>query len=241
MSLSDFLGESSNSHAKEEIFNYRLLFDLKVAAAVGKYHLQTYYSDVDHDGFDVIFDDTVNLRKVQLKTVGSKATTANWEIHKCILRPIHNNCEELGFDFTASSGSEGGAILIQYETIGTADVEVKYYFTDIYLISAVVLGLLPRNKNTIEAAERVRNELTVGTSTEKVSVPKGLFLEVASPQHLLCMIGLRSTIPESGWQRRIRNIACETWGPKGRILPDEILKMKADFPNILSSVTGRCV
>ncbi len=34
MSLSDFLEESSESHAREEIFNFKLLIDLKVAAAV---------------------------------------------------------------------------------------------------------------------------------------------------------------------------------------------------------------
>lgn len=39
--------------------NHKLLFDLKVDAGECGYHLQNYYSDVHHDGFDLILDDGV--------------------------------------------------------------------------------------------------------------------------------------------------------------------------------------
>ncbi len=64
MSLEDYLNTNANLHAREELLNYRLLFDVKLAAAKIGYHLLTYYSDVDHDGFDVIFDDRHTVRKV---------------------------------------------------------------------------------------------------------------------------------------------------------------------------------
>ena len=73
MPLADSL-RSQNTHAIEELFNYRLLYDLKLAAFAHGYHLLTYYTDVDHDGFDVILDDRDYLRKIQLKTVAKDSS-----------------------------------------------------------------------------------------------------------------------------------------------------------------------
>ena len=124
MPLAQLLKEQ-NTHAIEELFNYRLLYDLKLAAFDRGYHLLTYYTDVDHDGFDVILDDRDNLRKTQLKTVASDSGTKSWGIHRSILRPVPNNFEPLGFNYDVNNpnwGVEGGVILIDYEPKGSASM-----------------------------------------------------------------------------------------------------------------------
>ena len=238
MSTSDFLNEQSNSHAKEELFNHRLLYDLKLAASDRKYHLQSYYSDVDHDGFDVIFDDGDNLRKIQLKTVGRDSTKNSWPIHKSILRPLANNYEELGFNFDGNWGVEGGVVLVEYFIDELNAIQVKYFYTDIYIINGISLEVIPRHGNTRNAADNIRNDLQTGGSREQVMVPRGLFVKVASPQHLLCMLGMHSTLKYSGWQRRIRSLSSENWGPKSKLLQSVLDEYRNEMPKVMEETTG---
>jgi hypothetical protein len=242
MDLSKFLEEDANLHAREELFNYRLLFDMKAASAVNGYHLQTYYSDVDHDGFDIIFDDGDNLRKVQLKTVSGTASTATWHIHKSIIRPSYNNCEELGFDLN-QHGVEGGVILMDYKIDEGQQISTSYYFADIYIINAITLGLIGRHGNTRNAAGSVRHEASKGASQEKVGSAKGLFVPAASPQHLLRLVGLHSSIAYSGWQRRVRELSRIEWGPKTKFDFEEpglsrLAGYRRDLPGIMSCICG---
>lgn len=220
MPLDDSL-KTQNTHAIEELFNYRLLYDLKLAAFVRGYHLLAYYTDVDHDGFDVILDDRDSLRKIQLKTVAKTAGTQTWDIHRSIIRPIAPNFEPLGFNFDLSNpnwGVEGGVVLIEYEPKGEA-INVRYYFTDIFVITAIALELLPhRHRATIIAANALRGDLFNGSSNSKIGVAKGLFIEAATPQHLLALIDLHSE-HNNGWRHAVRALASEQWGPKGMTLP----------------------
>jgi hypothetical protein len=78
MALKEFLAQESNTHFREELFNHKLLYDLKLATMKYRdYHLLTYFSDVDHDGFDVIFDDRDRIKKTQLKVVAAEAKTGS--------------------------------------------------------------------------------------------------------------------------------------------------------------------
>jgi hypothetical protein len=221
MRLADSL-EEQNTHAIEELFNYRLLYDLKLAAFVRGYHLLTYYTDVDHDGFDVILDDRDYLRKIQLKTVAKSASTQSWDIHRSIIRPVPNNFEPLGFNYDVENpnwGVEGGVVLIEYEPKGEA-IDVSYYFTDIFIITALSLGLLPhRHGGTVEAARALRADRFNETSNAKIGVAKGLFIEAATPQHWLALIGLHSE-HSNGWRHCVRALASEEWGPKGETLQE---------------------
>jgi len=213
--------KEQNTHAIEELFNYRLLYDLKLAAFDRGYHLLTYYTDFDHDGFDVILDDRDYLRKLQLKTVAKDATTPSWGIHRSIIRPVPNNFEPLGFNYDRNNpnwGVEGGVILIEYEPKGAA-LEVRYFFTDIFFITAISLGLLPhRHGATLSAANALRADLFNGKSGDKIGVARGLFIEAATPQHLLALIGMHSE-HYNGWRHAVRALASEAWGPKGEMLP----------------------
>lgn len=132
-SLRKWMNEPGNLHGREAILMHRLCFDVQLAAAQRGYYLNTYYDDVDHDGFDVIFDDQDTIKKTQVKSVDSKAVTGQWGIHKRILRPSFEHIDKLGFEPSAEGlGVEGGFILMQFDTAipGTA---VKYFYTDLYV------------------------------------------------------------------------------------------------------------
>jgi hypothetical protein len=245
MTLTKFLVESTQSHAREEILNHKLLFDLKVAAGTCGYHLQNYSSDVDHEGFDVVLDDGVNLRKMQVKSVGRYAKTAKWDIHRGLLLPAVNNLEPLGFQYKSLQseeerpcwGADGGVILIVYEVKG-GEIEVAYRYTDVYIISAISLGILKRPKPTIAVAKKVRTALPQENAAQTLEIRKGLFVEAATPQHLLCLLGMKSLIKRN-WQMRVRAIANEEWASKGEMLQSELGKFRSEFPAILQEVSGR--
>lgn len=191
MPANEFLNAPAHSHAKEELFNYRLLYDMKLAAADRGYHLLTYYSDVDHDGFDIIFDDRDTLKKVQLKTVRRGAATNSWDIHKHLLRPTLRNWEVFGYDFVASPGVEGGVVLMEYE-VGAQSTAVDYYYTDLYVITMSALEFRNVHYATRDAAQGIYTAVGQGGSNETVAVSRGCFVRAASPQHLLALIGLHS-------------------------------------------------
>lgn len=244
MNLTKFLLESAQSHAREEILKHKLLFDLKVAAAECGYHLQNYHSDVDHDGFDLVLDDGVNLRKVQLKSVGRKAKAAKWEIHRGLLRPTANNLEALGFQYKHPEfnndkicwGVEGGVILIRYEVNGSK-VDVTYLYTDAYIISAISLGLIKKGKPTMRVADTVRQDLPEKKANAKLKISRGLFVKAATPAHLLYLLGMENEIKRD-WQFRVRALASDKWGPKGVTLANTLKEYRSEFPAIMVGVCG---
>lgn len=243
MGLSDYLETPANLHAREELFNYRLLFDVKLAAAHHGYHLLTYYSDVDHDGFDIIFDDHHTVRKVQLKTVSSTKTTSSWEIHRSILRPERQNWERLGFYHPGvmhetDVGVEGGVILVEFDATD-AQLPVAYYFTDIYVITAIALGHLDRLTTSIEAANNLRTDLPNGRLTDKIGVAKGLFVRAEGPSNLLSLLSMCSP-HRVNWQNRVVLSGQNSkWGPKPEMLPDMLAERIAEIPDALKQACGR--
>ena len=62
-----------------------------------------------------------------------------------------------------------------------------------------------------------RADLFNGDSNSKIGVARGLFVEVATPQHLLALIGMHSE-HHNGWRMAVRSLASEEWGPKGLVL-----------------------
>jgi hypothetical protein len=145
---------NDNTHAREEVLNHRLLYDLQIAAGDCGYHLASYRPEVDHDGFDVILDDRDSLRKLQLKSVCNHGTSS-WEIHKGILRPSFRTWEQFGFDFTASWGTEGGVILIDVVDQDGDGFTVSYSYTDIYYISLIATDVITAPAQTAGAANRI--------------------------------------------------------------------------------------
>lgn len=191
--LTQFLNKPANSHAREAILMHKLFLDTKVAAATSGYYLNTYFDDVDHDGFDVIFDDQDTLIKVQVKTVERGASTRSWNIHKRILRPQPHMTERLGFPASADGdGSQGGVIVIEFnEEHGT--LAANYYYTDLFILRAFEIGVLQRT----HAASRAAVTACVHAwqhPDEKVvvKVPRAAFLRARNPSSLLALMGLHS-------------------------------------------------
>ena len=204
--LESFLFKEENSRTKESLVNYRLFYDLKLAAALRGYDLSLYTPDVDRDGFDIILDDQDSVRKIQLKTVLKKATTSTWHIHKTMLRPDDEFCEQLGFEPTQSGiGVQGGVILMELDPLNHS-MEIRYHYTDVFVITALYLNIVnrsPKIRSTI--FDTFYQNIRDGSSNEKMPVPKSLFVEAKGPEHLLGLMGLHNRI-NHGWWHHLINI-----------------------------------
>lgn len=205
--LEEFLTESRNTHAREEIFVHRLLLDIKTAAASRGYYLNSYFDNVDHDGFDVIFDDQDYLKKVQLKTVGATSATSAWEIHKRLLRPSLQNADGLGFEPSPEGlGTEGGVILMEFWD-EDGELKVFYYYTDVFVVTLFRCGLVTHVDGRSQAAvSKLGQRLSQGSGKEQVSVPKAAFLKANGASQLLSLMGLHSE-SSSTWKAHLTTLA----------------------------------
>lgn len=193
--LEEYLFAPENSHAKESLINNKLIFDLKLAAAERGYFLNVYTPEVDKDGFDIIFDDQDLLKKVQLKTVMAKTSTESWDIHRTLLRPDPYICEQLGFEFSPSgTGYQGGVILIEIEDTEENGFKVKYYYTDIIILCGLRDKIIKTNNPPSQKSLRTFiNKINKGTSHEKITIYKNMFLGANNPTSLLALMGMHST------------------------------------------------
>ena len=202
--LEIFLFKEENSRTKESLVNHRLFYDLKLAAALRGYDLSLYTPDVDRDGFDIILDDQDILRKIQLKTVLKNATTSTWHIHKTMLRPAGQFCEELGFEPTTSgTGVQGGVLLMELDPKNDS-MDIRYHYTDVFVITALYLGIVnrrPKIRKTI--FDSFYSKIRDGVSNEKMPVPKSLFVEAKTPEHLLGLMSLHNRINHCWWHHLI--------------------------------------
>lgn len=204
--LESFLFKEENSRTKESLVNYRLFYDLKLSAALRGYDLSLYTPDVDRDGFDIILDDQDSVRKIQLKTVLSNAKTSTWHIHKAMLRPDDEFCEELGFEPTQSgTGVQGGVILMELNPLNDS-MDIRYYYTDVFVITALYLKIVNRNpKIRTTIFDSFYKNIRDGSSNEKMPVPKSLFVEAKTPEHLLGLMALHNRI-NHGWWHHLINV-----------------------------------
>jgi hypothetical protein len=230
MPLKDFI-QDSNTHAREAIFNYRLLYDLAVAGAEREYWLAVFQPAVDHDGYDIVLDDADATRYIQNKTLLPNASTRSWKIHRKLLRPSFNytcyNCtmqRAFGFENDAcGEGMEGGVIIKQ---IGFVDNEmaVSYYYTDLYIITAFRVGIIKRHN------EGTRTQRKAGDIVHKlgehptgtVSIPRSMFLSAKSPGHLLGMMGLHNSkvLDSLSWRNNIIRLSLHSLSSQGAELFD---------------------
>ncbi len=197
--LRSFLKEAANSTARESLIGFRISYDLKLMAALKGYDLRIYTPDVDRDGFDIILDDKDREVKIQLKTVLDNSTTQRWPIHKTMLRPSYEFCEELGFECSPEgTGMQGGIILIELSP-GIDSLDVTYYYTDILVITALRLRIVNKSPKIQEKTFcSFYRKIMSGTSHDKINVPKSFFVKAKTPDHLLGLMGLHSTA-HVGW------------------------------------------
>lgn len=191
--LNTFFNAPSNSHAREAILMDRLCYDLKLAAARRGYYLNTYFDDVDKDGFDLILDDQDYIKKIQVKSLITSAATKTWGIHKRIVRPSIHLLDKLGIEPSpVGAGSEGGVVLIRFDP-NKEDMGFEYFYTDAFVLLAFDVGILKRNhKSKQDAIDECLKLQFHGVGSERLSVPKAAFLRAKGPTELLALIGLHS-------------------------------------------------
>jgi hypothetical protein len=200
-----FLKKDVNSKTRESILTFRILYDLKLAAALSGYDLSCFISDVDRDGFDIVLDDLDSLRKIQLKSVAKSSSTSTWNIHRSILRPDMSLCEMLGYEpTTAGTGVQGAVILIEF-TGHPNYLDISYFYTDIFVITALELGVVRRERKINRSVfAKFRSSLQNGKSTEKIAVPKSLFVKAKGPEHLLGLLAFHNRISYVWWQHLLK-------------------------------------
>lgn len=218
--LIEFLDAPANSHAKESILMNKLFLDIKTSAAKRGYYLNTYFDTVDHDGFDVIFDDQDALIKTQLKTVRSDAKTNKWLIKKKVLRPTMEAAENLGFEFSPEGiGVGGGALLMKYGELD-GSIVAEYYYTDAYILSAFDHDVIRRkHASSNNAVNACLADLRRGGGAKFLSVPKSAFLKAKDANHLLALMCLHGPTT-SFWSGNLANlISCDLGLKKADELP----------------------
>lgn len=208
--LEHFLNEPVNMHAREALLMHRLSYDIKLAAARRGYYLNSYFDDVDHDGFDIILDDQDYIKKIQVKSVGAKNTTQSWKIHKKILRPSIYLLDKLGLETSPESeGTEGGVVLIEYKDTNDK-LDIVYHYTDVFILLAFECGIIQRTDGRSQkAVNTCLAGLLAGLGSEKVSVPIAAFIQSKSVESLLSLMGLHSSV-SSGWKHNVIRVANHT-------------------------------
>lgn len=192
---SNFLKNSINSLVREEIFNHRLFFDLKKAAATRHYHLKIFSAKVDFEGYDVVIDDNHKIGRFQIKSrLDSK--TSVWNIHKRMLLPRQRNAELMRFDNGLCPENDNGVILIDIKSVINEldDYLVEYYYTDYYIIKSIATGLIHRNKRIVKNANEIIEQLALTKKgSSRINISKSLFVKAKNPSCLLAICGFDSS------------------------------------------------
>jgi hypothetical protein len=203
--LKKFLSNPKNSRSREILLMHRLIYDVELASSTRGNFLDVFQGEVDQNGFDIIFDDHDELKKLQVKTVLLHSKTSSWSIHKCMLRPNPFLAEGLGFEPSPEgAGYQGGVILMAFEC-DDLSISVDYYYTDIFIIKAFNIGIISYNQSIKNnAVKSLYDRLQRGISHEKVKVSKSAFLKAKSAGHLLALAGLHSHVGSS-WPNPLVN------------------------------------
>lgn len=213
--LHDFFKDPKNSVVRERIFTHRLLSDLKVAAAMSGYHLQTYEPDVDRDGHDVVLEDDTRTVNLQLKTLYGQ--TRAWDIRKRLLRPdaryahyfgIENASKNPDIELQTDEGLQGGVVVIQAILRDGMLAEIKYLYTDIFIIFAICAGLVPgKNPAKTTLVSQAKNSVRIGAAADRVTLDKTCFVHAIDSERLLALIGLSSRF-SSAWRLNVPRYLC---------------------------------
>ena len=122
--------------------------------------------------------------------------------------------------------------------VSDADIEIQYYYTDIYIITLIALGVRIAQGATVQAASKLRDKISVGMSNQKVAVAKGLFIPAADPKCLLALIGLHSE-RENSWRFNALRVIAERYlpGAMGE-LPAPVEKLRQTTATQLRKAAG---
>jgi hypothetical protein len=209
MSLNEFLKEDEFTHDREVMLMHRLVFDCRLAFAKRNSRLQVLTGEVDHSGFDIVFDDGDRWKRFQVKSV--YGTTSSWEIHKRILRPTTDVADYFGYECSVEGiGICGGVILQELNLDTSGELTVKYRYTDLDILRAFNLGIIKRrHAGSNKAVSSLFHSLQLGYGN--ISVPKGAFLEAKGPEELMALAGF-NTCDCGPWIAWVRGISVRHGG-----------------------------
>jgi hypothetical protein len=224
--LSAFLSDHTRSSSREYVLTTRLVHDLTVAAAARGYDLLVYSPTVDSDGFDVIFDDRDRLVPIQLKAMAEGGKTKKWEIRRTLIRPKPEEADFYGFESSPSGVGRGGGVILTTaaSTEDGASVDVRYAYTDIDVLSAMWLNIVPTPASSQQQKrlQRLRSELE-SDSEGSVELPRSAFLSATSPGSLLALAGLRSSVDQP-WRVQLRKLLGKLNLQKETTISEEVLR-----------------
>ncbi|MET2900386.1 hypothetical protein ABXV22_19015 [Vibrio rotiferianus] len=189
--LEQFFNEAKNTTRREALLLNRLSYDFQLAAALDNYYLKVYISDVDDNGYDVIIDSEMVTRKLQVKSVMASSTTGAWYISKGLIKPSMDNKRKLNtWSHIDIPGIEGG-VVVQQVRLENEAVHIKYLYTDIWLLTAVALGIIGSEKQK-KSAIKVLISLSGFDYHEKQRIPISLFFEPRDVESLLGIMGFHT-------------------------------------------------
>ena len=184
--LEQFFNQPKNTTRREALLLNRLSYDVQLAAALNNYYLKVYISDVDDNGYDVIFDSEMVTRKLQIKSFMSTSSTRSWSVSKGLIKPSMESRRKMGvWSHIDVEGIEGG-VVIQRVCLQNESIDIKYFYTDIWLLTANAWGLIG-SKSQNRAAFKFLQSLSGFDYHEKQRIPISLFFE---PRDVECLIGV---------------------------------------------------
>lgn len=204
--LADFLGDPMNSTSRERLLAHRLIYELKLASARAGVDLRVYEPDVDRDGFDLVLESEDALRKVQTKVVQQDAATNSWCIHKGFLRPDPWFSEHHGLHPTVAGAGMNGAILVMNLAYPRDELQVTYWYFDMFVLTARELTLIPSGAANEKKILPFLGELSADPLRGRISVPSWMFVPVKDTDALLALLGMYS-LRDRNWQHILRNAA----------------------------------
>lgn len=197
--LKKFLGPE-NSTVREALLQHRLIYDLKMAAALRNYDLRIYEPDIDRDGYDLILDDGDDIGRFQVKSI-FESETLKWSIRKRLLRLPRYVIDKFSFfPSPETNGLGGGFILIEAKSYNN-NITVDYWYMDFYVIFAMRHGLVRKSNNrpSNKQIDSFVSKLFSGTGNEKIDIRKSFLIKLKGREELLVLMGMHSRCDGKCW------------------------------------------
>jgi hypothetical protein len=230
--LYKFLYKDGNSHARENIINHHVFYEISLAGAQRGYELQLFTQKTDHEGVDLIVSDNNLFQKIQLKTVMKDASTSSWDIHARLLRPEMINATKLGFHKNFGGiGFEGCAMLIEVEVTNTG-LKFDYLYTDIFVLNAFAMKFISRMRgmSTSKTALKILKKLGENNKKGKVKIPRGMFIKLKNTHCLLSLFGMTNSLDTNFPHKyHIKEHGQKFWSAGGSGVSELIIKSIANY------------
>lgn len=187
MALKEFLENPDFTHDRELMLMHKLIYDCRLVLARLEDRLQVFQGEVDHDGFDVMFDDRDQSKRFQVKTVFGGTTS--WNIHRSLLRPTAEWADYYGYDASPTGIGIGGGVILQEIDVRPADeLLVHYSYTDLNIIRAFNLEIIKRpHAYSQKTVVGLFQELRRGRGKETIPIARGAFVDAKGPAELLAL------------------------------------------------------